>query len=229
MECEEGSFEAHAGPPVHTRNAKRKADELESEADIPSERSSSAHPIKVTDNIDATEISQSAVLRLPAELRNIIYHYTLVQQTCIVIEAGDTPPLEPALLHVNRQVRREAIDMYYQQNEFEFTIANCDASCYLKWCKSTQRRKRSNLIWRFETIGNTNWPNLWTWLKAYYHDECYCIEEPESAVGEGDDLAIVRLFRIVRRMKREKASWEKVRKCLQGVHGVMAALRPERA
>lgn len=66
-----------------------------------------------------------SLLDLPAELRNQIYHYVVVDPERISIDLSnlDGPNTkQPALTKVCRQVRAEAITIYYLDNKFNLTI-----------------------------------------------------------------------------------------------------------
>lgn len=54
---------------------------------------------------------------LPAELRNAVYSTVFVKNTPVQIAAGQRTPL-PKLLHSSRQMRNEAISIYYAEMHF---------------------------------------------------------------------------------------------------------------
>ncbi|KAK3706704.1 hypothetical protein LTR37_012548, partial [Vermiconidia calcicola] len=55
-------------------------------------------------------VAPSPLLELPGELRNRIYGYVLVDD---IIKLDSTGHTEPELLHTCKQVRKEAIRIYY--------------------------------------------------------------------------------------------------------------------
>ncbi|EMC96951.1 hypothetical protein BAUCODRAFT_48719, partial [Baudoinia panamericana UAMH 10762] len=57
------------------------------------------------------------LLNLPGELRNYIYRLALVEDDHIKI-SKNSKPLQPGILQVSRQCRKEASDIYYQENIF---------------------------------------------------------------------------------------------------------------
>ena len=63
----------------------------------------------------------SIIERLPPELRNRVYRLTLTQ-TGPIATLGKQRLEEPALLAVNRQIRNEAIALYYHENDFELVL-----------------------------------------------------------------------------------------------------------
>lgn len=80
--------------------------------------------------------SVSRLLALPAELRNKIYHFSLVDEDEIFITSELKPP---SLLSTCRQVRNEALQIYYFANSFAHEIKNCDARLYGKFVKHVLR------------------------------------------------------------------------------------------
>ena len=73
------------------------------------------------------EATTSRLLELPPELRNYVYELSVVSNTSIVIEPGDksTRAKQPPLILVNRQIRSEALLIFYAQNTFEFDASEC--------------------------------------------------------------------------------------------------------
>lgn len=81
---------------------------------------------------DGSFTSRSALLRLPPEIRNMIWRFAVVGGTIKFDPANGEAPNPPALLEVNRQIRAEAIDIYYRENELERWIEDLDAAAYTR-------------------------------------------------------------------------------------------------
>ena len=64
--------------------------------------------------------NDSRLLALPAELKNEIYRFSLLVQGDITIPSTGPAPKLPALLSVCREIRRDALQIYYQENDFWF-------------------------------------------------------------------------------------------------------------
>ena len=74
--------------------------------------------------------AQSRLLALPAELRNRIYEYALLQDGGIRV----MPRLsQPSLLLTSRQICQESLQIWYNRNDFEVPVRDCDASLLTKW------------------------------------------------------------------------------------------------
>ena len=68
--------------------------------------------------MDAVDSHESRLLSLPPEIRNTIYRYALVQREISIRAPAFATAEQPAVLQVNHQIRTEAIDIYYYENEF---------------------------------------------------------------------------------------------------------------
>lgn len=67
------------------------------------------------------DLSKSALLELPPELRNEIWRMVLHGADSIAISATRKLGHEPSLLRVSSQIRREAQDIYLLENTFELS------------------------------------------------------------------------------------------------------------
>lgn len=113
----------------------------------------------------------SRLLALPAEMRNEIYEWALTapQDGEIDITADWEPP---GLLATCRQIRHEALGMYFLDNTFVFNIQNCDGSLHTSWLSEfggyvlEDGADECNLV-EYHT-GNPNWQNLMTWMGGLY-------------------------------------------------------------
>jgi hypothetical protein len=70
---------------------------------------------------------------LPAELRNNIYHMVLIHGSSKRVEVHSSGIEEPAILLISKQIRNEAVGIYYGQKEFHFTIHLHNSDLLLKW------------------------------------------------------------------------------------------------
>ncbi|KAK5716394.1 hypothetical protein LTR17_016367 [Elasticomyces elasticus] len=61
------------------------------------------------------------LLRLPTELRNIIYGLAMpAGETFTIASACHPDVIQPAIIKISRQVRLEALSIFYSENEFDF-------------------------------------------------------------------------------------------------------------
>lgn len=115
----------------------------------------------------------SPFLALPAELRNRIYRYCLNTSTPpAVTHTGIT---EPSLLHTNKQIRHEAITIFYLENSFAVHMHDFNSSILLAWRDKCAALKKAHKIRKVKICGSfsrtPNWKNLKVWLKRYHARE----------------------------------------------------------
>lgn len=166
------------------------------------------------------------LLALPAELRNRIYRHALVKDHLISIQKHVELPLPPGLLQVNRQIRAEAYQIYYLENNFGFTIRDYDASTLIRWCKvftSIEHQKRCML----NIAPSTNFDNLLVWLRVFFERKCGGIEVGKPGEGNRNVEAAASLFEMTARMQQIKGmSWSEVKELLEAARQGFAALDP---
>ena len=170
---------------------------------------------------DHTDSRHSRLLSLPAEIRNRIYNYALVEGR-IEIQSHSEPPPQPALLQVNRQIRSEARQMYYRENNFVWFINDYDCGTFIRWSQSSERRKHANHIWKMG--GLCVWENVLQWLEAIYYNR---VDGPAWHGEErvGDSAAVVHLMEAVRSMGWDQGlSWMEVKANLQHMRRALAAI-----
>ncbi|KAK5121490.1 hypothetical protein LTR85_005323 [Meristemomyces frigidus] len=92
--------------------------------------------------------SGSRLLDLPAELRNLIYAFAVVQDEPIPIPTEAPYIQEPALLATNRQVRAECLPIYYGSNTFA-ADSPYNAGAFLFDMEEASTEQRAGLITRF--------------------------------------------------------------------------------
>ncbi|KAK5165254.1 uncharacterized protein LTR77_009352 [Saxophila tyrrhenica] len=131
------SSPAKAAPPVKAPSkagVKRKAGAVNKQ--IPKKRKPAKATAKATTDLEAVSIppddeaplaghdalqaeGPTTFLSLPPELRNEIYSYNLLTDHPILLQVYKPHPGELSLLRVSRQVRDEALPVFYGANVFE--------------------------------------------------------------------------------------------------------------
>lgn len=119
------------------------------------------------------------LLQLPPELRNGIWKYALYMDMddgfCILNEDENFP--EPALLSTCRQIRREAMGIFYSENIFAFTVTSYSPKMpmfTLKKMVSLRKRYGISIAERTRATfqGPPRWNNLLSWIKAVHETPC---------------------------------------------------------
>ncbi|KAK5739641.1 hypothetical protein LTR17_005125 [Elasticomyces elasticus] len=137
---------------------------------------------------------KSAFLALPPELRNTIYELALLQGHTISVHKQLRIP---SLLHVSRQVKKEASGIWYEGNRFRHNILDCDAGLLQRFndhCDNIDMKCPEELG-IYET---PNWSNLIEWCKGVHagyseslpHDEGEDFNEVETVISSAHDIAI---------------------------------------
>ncbi|KAK5121096.1 hypothetical protein LTR85_005580 [Meristemomyces frigidus] len=109
----------------------------------------------------------SALLRLPAEIRNAIYGYALAEDEIAVTAGLQQPPL----LHICRQVRVEALGLWYTSNDFVIPIEDCDATLLVAFVGHLRLVGHAGVDLPV-MLGGKNWSNLQRWCRAIWSQQC---------------------------------------------------------
>lgn len=175
--------------------------------------------------------ANASLLELPAELRNQIYREAVVIPDGVHIDLSDMNgpnTKQPALLHACRQIRAEAITLYYLENKFHITIPSEDGKRMLPFYRAAENHVTPCLIsvccgWK----GAYSWTNLLAWLKLYHARDIrlrpvYAREYLEAAGNDLDRSARVveMAFKTVEEMLWVK--WDMVAAVLEKFHLVVA-------
>ena len=176
---------------------------------------------------DSESVNEPTLLSVPPEIRNIIYRIVLVEGK---IHGGTFEQLspQPALLQVNRQVRQEALSIFYRENQFVWHILDYRAKEYIKWSRSSAHRRRAR--YGFQCTGRLRRMNLLRWLEAVYKDQADCpggtktAARPAGGTVLEHEAVVYRLFKMVRSMRdRRGLTWEQVRSNIDHVRGMLAS------
>ena len=115
----------------------------------------------------------TGVLMLPAELRNRIYRFALVSSSPVSI--GRTSFAHPAFLEVCRQIRKEAISIYYYENTFAIEAPDFDPSTIRAFYWRVESLYRvyqlspTSITKQYDVIGShRNWTNIMKLLKLFH-------------------------------------------------------------
>jgi hypothetical protein len=165
-----------------------------------------------------TTSQTSPLLKLPAELRNEIYQLVLVEPYPHVVTITATGIEEPSILHTCKEVRGEAIQVYYGQNQFEHTVLNQDSDPVAKWDNKVTSLKAAYGIrpkLSCQVADHANRPNLVKWLRRYHQGPFLRRSRPsQTLVGLLTEKAIIEtMFHLVRGLRI--LPWEQVEALLE--------------
>lgn len=97
------------------------------------------------------------LLELPGELRNRIYRFALVNEGVIIVTAAG--PSEPALLRCNKEIRQEAVTIYYRENKFKYQVRNFNGSASIPFMAQLKTHCASKNA-TFKMFGRRDWDNM---------------------------------------------------------------------
>lgn len=166
-------------------------------------------------NLDAAPESRLRLLQLPAELRNAIYRYILVQPDPIDIpnNFANHGYQEPALLTTCKEIRKEAIAIFHMENVFDVEVSDFEIVNVLKWEKIVSAAvgngdnfKAAQDKTRYVgATDNPNWTNFHRWIKEYHHGNTTLRQPGPCELSGGDERAdayvIAGMFLMLKDMK----------------------------
>ena len=174
------------------------------------------------DHTKPTQDSSSALLTLPAELRNKIYDYALVEPDKIIV---DEDLKLPGLLFTCRQTLQESLGIYYG-NAFFLKIKDCNMRLLTAFHKH-----KGNLA----GIANVDLPPFLIWMRkqgvdwANLEDWCHSVWKRDLLASTGhwrtdnDHKVIIAAHQIA----LNSGSWESCKKQLDALRMVAGALNPK--
>ncbi|KAF2209010.1 hypothetical protein CERZMDRAFT_100766 [Cercospora zeae-maydis SCOH1-5] len=173
-------------------------------------------------------VTERLFFELPPELRNKIYRDVLVQPEKIKISSFTTKlPPEPGLLLVNRQIRQEALGIYYHGNHFRFDMYDINASAYMRWVRAEPIIRSRLQVWfkmYIPTIPDLAWQNLLDWLEELHYRRV--AHGPSSRTFPGK-----RAFRVVvgemkelaGRLQQQELTWDQILHVLESLKRMLVA------
>lgn len=167
--------------------------------------------------VNTTDTETSRLLKLSGELRNRIYRAVLVSNNNIRANISGIP--EPLLLAASKQIRNEAITIYYNENTFTIPVHGYSSDVYLVAVQRVQKlRTRYNIapevVCTAPNPNLPNWSNVMQWLKRYHGGLITdSVAAPERLLELGSDrdtadLVIGGMFCILDGMMEKE--WEEI-------------------
>ncbi|WMI39068.1 uncharacterized protein CLAFUR5_20359 [Fulvia fulva] len=176
----------------------------------------------------AAEDNHCRILELPAELRNRIYRLTLSQEE--QMDVTETGFEIPGVLKTCRQIRSEALAIYFYENRFRVTGASWNSDTLFKLTSTIKSMgldtEKMPVDGRW-TLGPPSWKNLMLWLQRYHAQELQLRpSRPASMlkieVKDPVRYAVGSLGVIVDRSRDQ--SWTRVKKTLDALRPMLIIL-----
>ncbi|KAK5703618.1 hypothetical protein LTR17_021942 [Elasticomyces elasticus] len=166
---------------------------------------------------------RSRLFTIPAEVRVRIYEYALISNAPIMIEK-DEP--QPNILRTCRQIRKEAMSIYYTENDFSMTVHQWDGLAAVPFRKLMLNGHLAlDLCTGCDVV---NFENLMKWTEAYHEDHENVVGLSQNKVRGHDSRAKTlarRVFGTVEVMRSEK--WYEVFEVLIVFYDAIFALQQE--
>ncbi|PPJ50208.1 hypothetical protein CBER1_05208 [Cercospora berteroae] len=132
-----------------------------------------------SDVVEPAKEYSLGLLDLPADLRNIIYEYSLLQPGRIQI----TPGLkQPALLATCRQIRSETRLMWFWRNKFTYTAVDCNIRPLYAFHTLYGGLLPQQVRVVVHASGRHNWKALMEWCKLVFEHKRHCFRGPDSSI-----------------------------------------------
>ena len=115
----------------------------------------------------------------------------------------------PPLLSTCRQIRSEAFDIWYFENDFAFFITDCDTTLHHRFLNNLVEAKGIDHEpqWNFTVeVDGLNWNNLVNWCSAIHSGE---LADLEIVQDPSPEMAVIQAATTVARISRS-LSWEEV-------------------
>lgn len=116
----------------------------------------------------ATASDSCTLLSLPGELRNRIYRYTLGSPQAIAVSSKGYE--RSGLLSACRQIRHEALQIFYHENAFDIAALELDSCVLAQWCAVLDKLDiNPRRVTMCPSIRQTaHWRNLMTWIYQWH-------------------------------------------------------------
>lgn len=135
------------------------------------------------ENIPGQDPSQATLsktcrfLALPTELRNRIYTFTLGQNQYFWITNTTWPTHQPALLKTSRQIRDEALGLFYHQNTFSAQVHDWQDTVVERF-RALRKQYQIASHWHHHFTGEPHWKNLLEWLGGVHDGSKRALQTP---------------------------------------------------
>jgi len=198
--------------------------------------SAPSQPVPLPKEFAKTTKPDNPLMRLPGELRNEIYRLVLVSNNQLLVTKSSIPT-QPPLTMVSRQIRKEAIAIFYRENKFGVEVVNNDGRHEGVWLVKIgwenmklldfSRIHEDYYVFLFSQNSTDPWKNLLQWLKDFYHYKAGSpVSGPDRENRTRPITVLMLLFSAADELREDKTSWETAEKVLTIVGEVAECKRP---
>jgi hypothetical protein len=163
----------------------------------------------------------SPFMDLPGELKNRIYFYALVRPDNIEITALNWPNHQPPLLKTCKQIRHEALSIFYNENRISANIDDWNPevknACHDLWA---YHDLKSGQFSHYFT-GKPHWQNLLAWLKAFFLRDMKGISDVVNKDRALERKTVGMMFLMAVKAKENRMLWKDLKEMLEGQRGLL--------
>lgn len=164
------------------------------------------------------------LLGLPPELRCKIYHCALHSSEAITVTS--TGYDRPALISAFRQVRHEALAIFYMANMFILDLQDYNSAASYRFILSLPPKLERLLAIKMTSLHRSepHWRNVLQWLERYHADKAHTPVVPqrlwEKYQAPQDVMIVSGMFQMVKQMAG--FSWKRVKQVVEVQREVLA-------
>jgi hypothetical protein len=162
------------------------------------------------------------LFELPPELRNRIYELVIRESHHIAI-CKNHKPHPPDCLNACKQLRSEALKVWYQFNHFRIVIEHFDTSFLPLWADHIQTVGVQPRC-KISVARSYNWTNLREWCKHVHQDPS---SQPFYTWNNGRESDTVARKTITIARECRGQPWSNCERALQALKGAMALYKKE--
>lgn len=158
-------------------------------------------------------MDESPLGKLPAEMQEMIIEYTVVQEKPILLRDKSTL-VEIPIAKTCRELRSYSLKIFYEGNNFDFEVIDCNARFLANWSRLYARNYRLKYTNCLFLEGAPDWASAVAWLELHFAEPDILNLTGLSAEGglEFPLFAVLgRAFMISRRLKIKGLLWPDVK------------------
>ena len=166
--------------------------------------------------------TSSPFMDLPGELKNRIYFYSLARPDNIEITAANWNTHQPALLKTCKQIRHEALPIFYNDNSISANIDDWSPAvknaCHVLW----ERYGLSTARFSHYFTGKPDWGNLLQWLHAFFLGTMKGISDVVNKNRALERKTVGVMFLMASSARVNRTPWAALSEMLEAQRGLLA-------
>ena len=168
-----------------------------------------------------SQTNKHHILGLPAEVRNRIFRFALLEADQIELSASS--PIPPGLLSVSKQIREETLYLYYGENHFTIVMVDYDIQAVMPSFRVQNRHfkphgKAGCGVVSFDCRGVPNWQNFVEWCRLVHNHKMFAYSV-ESDCTDERVISLAAIQDVILTM--QDRAWSEVQRVLEGFRKLM--------